>query len=106
MDINKQGFTKNDLITLFESQSDQLDFSFGTVIIQPGERVPAEGFSNHEENEYSIIIEGSIEGESGGKPFKVNAPEATLIPAGEKHWAINNGDKPCKIVWTLVQEKK
>lgn len=106
MDINKQGFTTNELTTLFEHQSKRIDYSFGTVIIQPGERVPAEGFSNHKEDEYSIIIEGNIEGESGGKPFKVNASEATLIPAGEKHWAINNGDEPCKIVWTLVNENK
>lgn len=104
MEINKKGFSTNDLITLFDHTSEKIDFSFGTVTIQPGERVPAEGFSIHEEDEYSIIIEGNIEGESGGRPFKVSSPEATLIPAGEKHWAFNNSDQPCKIVWTLIKE--
>lgn len=105
MEKIKQSFKENGLLTLFEQQSNAVDFSFGTVIIQPGERVPEEGFSLHDENEYSIILEGSLEGESGGKPFKVNASESTLIPAGEKHWAVNSSDEPCKIIFALLKEK-
>lgn len=103
MDIKKEGFKEKELTTLFKKSTENFEFKFGTVIIEPGESVPDTGFSCHEENEYSIIIEGSIEGESGGKPFKVIEGDSTFIPIGEKHWAKNTGSLPCKIVWTLVK---
>ncbi|MYL56482.1 cupin domain-containing protein [Virgibacillus halodenitrificans] len=105
MEIKEHAFEETGLLTLFEENSDKMDVRFGTVTIPPGERVPNQGLSKHEENEYSLIIQGKIEGESGGKPFSVSESNATLIPAGEEHWAINSGDQPCKIVWVLVKEK-
>lgn len=105
MDIKEKSFDPNGLLTLFENQSEAVDFSFGSVVIQPGERVPKEGFSVHEEKEYSIIVEGSLEGESGGEPFTVNEADATFFPAGEKHWALNTGNEPCKVVWAMLKEK-
>ncbi|MDC3413782.1 cupin domain-containing protein [Aquibacillus sp. 3ASR75-11] len=105
MEFNRQGFDKNGLLTLFEDQSDKTEVKFGTVAIPPGGRVPEEGLSLHEENEYSFIIKGQLEGESGGKKYKVNESEATFIPAGEEHWAVNSSEKPCEIVWALVKEK-
>ena len=101
----EKGFDDKGLTTLFEDNDVNGDFSFGTVTISPGERVPKEGLSKHDEDEYSLIIEGEIEGESGGKPFTVSQSNATLIPAGEEHWAINSGEKPCKIVWALVSKE-
>ncbi|WP_373895764.1 cupin domain-containing protein [Virgibacillus sp. CBA3643] len=103
MKINKQGFDKNGLLTLFENKSDDLDVKFGTVTIQPGDRVPKEGLSTHKETEYSFIIKGELEGESGGEPYKVSTSDATLFPAGEEHWAINASNRPCQIVWMLVK---
>lgn len=105
MKINKQGFDKNGLLTLFDNRSDKVDVKFGTVTIQPGERVPVKGFSSHRETEYSFILKGEVEGESGGTPFKVSTSDATLFPPGEKHWTINSSNEPCEIVWMLVMEK-
>ncbi|MFD2761146.1 cupin domain-containing protein [Lentibacillus juripiscarius] len=105
MEVNKYGFDNNGLLTLFEEKYNDIDVRFGTVTILSGERVPKKGLSKHEENEYSIIIKGEIEGESGGTPFRVSESHATFIPAGEQHWAINSGEEPCKIVWALVKEK-
>lgn len=105
MEIKKNSFDSNGLLTLFEEKTEFVDMQFGTVTIAPGERVPQEGFSKHEENEYSVIIKGKIEGESGGKPFSVSESNATLIASGEQHWAINSGEEPCEIVWALVKEK-
>lgn len=104
MKIINNAITTQGLKTLFEQRSEALDFTFGTVTIQPGERVPKEGLSVHEENEYSLIINGSIEGESGGEKYQSTKGEATFIPAKEKHWAINNSNEPCEIVWVLVKE--
>lgn len=101
----KRGFSQEGLQTLFEKEFNSYDISFGTVEIQPGQRVPDNGLSVHEGNEYSFIVEGEVEGESGGKPFKVTASDASIFPAGEEHWTINNSSKPCKIIWFMVNEK-
>ncbi|MBP2259138.1 cupin domain-containing protein [Virgibacillus alimentarius] len=105
MEIRDQGFKDQGLLTVFESESDHMVLKFGTVTIPPGVRVPEEGMSEHSENEYSFIKKGTLEGESGGKPFSITSSMATFIPAGEQHWAINSGDEPCEIVWTLLKEK-
>lgn len=105
MEVKEQGFSGQGLRTLFEEKTDAVGVQFSTVTILPGERVPKEGSSKHEENEYSIIIKGKMEGESGGKPFQVSKSNATFIPAGEEHWTINSGEEPCEIVCVLVKEK-
>jgi len=105
MKIIEKGFDDKGLKTLFEDNNVSGGISFGTVTILPGERVPKEGLSKHKEDEYSVIIEGEIEGESGGEPYSVSQSNATLIPAEEEHWAINSSDKPCKIVWALVSKE-
>lgn len=106
MKVNNQGFDKNGLITLFEDKYEKMDIKFGTITIPPGGRVPEEGLASHEENEYSFIVKGKIEGESGGQKYKAKESEATFIPAGEKHWAINRSNTPCEIIWVLVKERK
>ncbi|API93118.1 cupin domain-containing protein [Virgibacillus pantothenticus] len=105
MKIKQRGFHQQGLKTLFEDNSETMNVTFGTVRIPPGERVPSEGLSSHLENEYSIILKGELQGESGGAPFEVKAKDATFIPAGEKHWAVNNSEETCEIVWLLVKEK-
>ncbi|WP_042355699.1 cupin domain-containing protein [Bacillus rubiinfantis] len=74
----------------------------GTVSIPPGKRVPLTGVSNHKENEYSIIVKGSIVTETKGKTYRVSSGEATFIPAGQEHIAYNDGEEDCEIVWVLV----
>lgn len=79
--------------------------TFGTIVIPPKTRVPVQGEGAHDEDEYSFIIRGSILTCSGGVEQVVSAGEATLIPAGESHWAYNAGDEDCEIVWALVKRK-
>ncbi|MGX7419868.1 cupin domain-containing protein [Carnobacterium gallinarum] len=78
-------------------------FRMGTISVLPGERVPKEGVSVHEENEYSYIISGGMTGESGGEAFEISGGMGTLIPAGEEHWCINESDVPCEICWVLIK---
>ena len=70
----------------------------GSVKLQPNERVPAEGLSQHPVDEVSLIIKGSLTGESGGETFAVGACDVTLIPAGEPHWAVAGPDG-AEILW-------
>jgi quercetin dioxygenase-like cupin family protein len=70
----------------------------GSVRLAPGQRVPDEGLSRHAVDEVSLIVAGSLRGESGGEGFDVAAGEVTLIPAGEAHWA-RAGDEGAEIFW-------
>lgn len=76
--------------------------AFGTVIIPPGARIPLEGTGSHTQDEYGLILKGSMLAMSGGKEYRVVAGQATFIPQGEKHWAYNDGQEDCEIVWALV----
>jgi quercetin dioxygenase-like cupin family protein len=87
---------------VFEQKNVNGKITMGKVVIPPGERVPLEGVSIHEQNEYSIVIKGSFIAESGGKQYRINAGDATFIPAGEEHAAYNDGNEVCEIVWVLV----
>ncbi|MGO0058848.1 cupin domain-containing protein [Brevibacillus fluminis] len=67
-----------------------------TKVISPKARVPLTGEGVLEQDEYFYIIRGSIQTGSGGKEYTVSAGEATLIPAGEQHWAYNDGKKTAR----------
>lgn len=75
---------------------------FGTVVIPPGQRIPLEGTAHHDQYEYSFVIKGTFVTESGQEKYRISSGQATFIPAGEKHWAYNDGDEECEIVWVLV----
>ncbi|WP_442600534.1 cupin domain-containing protein [Paenibacillus sp. KN14-4R] len=75
---------------------------FGTIVIPPKVRVPLHGEGAHDQDEYSIVIKGAIQTRSGGEEYLISEGTATLIPAGEAHWAYNAGDVDCEIVWVLV----
>lgn len=70
----------------------------GSVRLAPGQRVPAEGESVHGVAELSLIVTGTLHGESGGTPFAIGAGEVTLIPQGEPHWAVAGPDG-ADILW-------
>jgi quercetin dioxygenase-like cupin family protein len=90
------------LKTVFSQESISGNMKVGTVKIPPGKRVPLSGVSNHQENEYSIIVKGSIVTETNGKTYRVASGEATFIPAGQEHIAYNDGNEDCEIVWVLI----
>ncbi|MBX9975187.1 cupin domain-containing protein [Cytobacillus firmus] len=90
------------LKTIFSQKALAGDLKVGTVVIPPGKRVPLTGVSNHRENEYSIIVKGSIVTETNGKTYRVSSGEATYIPAGQEHIAYNDSEEDCEIVWVLV----
>lgn len=104
MDIRQLNDSNEQMQKLFENRDTYSNFTFGYVSINPGERVPKEGVSAHSEDEYSFIISGQLTGESGGENFEVEASNATFIPAGEEHWAMNNSDEECKIIWVFVKK--
>lgn len=75
----------------------------GSLHLKPGQRVPAEGLSEHTVDEVSLILHGSLIGESGNDAFTASAGEISLIPAGEAHWA-RAGDAGAELFWILFGE--
>lgn len=103
MKIKESIITEEIVQTIFHDKFQGAEVRFGFVSVPVGERLPLEGTTSHEEHEYSFIIKGALTGESGGKLFKINAGEASYIPAGEQHWCVNKGDSTCEIVFALVK---
>jgi len=89
--------------TLFGDNVNDGRTRFGTVMIPPGIRIPAQGASSHDADEYSVVLKGSIVTMSGGKEYRVTSGQATFIPAGEAHWCLNDGNENCEIIWVLVK---
>jgi mannose-6-phosphate isomerase-like protein (cupin superfamily) len=87
-------------LTLFES--DDPESQTGSYVIQPGERVPEEGWTSHAGDEISVILDGSIELVTPDGKYSVEAGTLSVIPAGVEHYSINRGEEPCRLVYTLV----
>ncbi len=104
MKIEQPKITEDIVQVLFQNQFQDAEVKFGYVTIPAGERLPLDGTTVHEEHEYSFIIKGSLSGESGGNPYKIQAGEASYIPAGEYHWCVA-GENDCELVYALVKSK-
>jgi len=101
-ELAQEGNQSYSMQTIFKEQQNESAVKVGTVTIYPGEKVPLTGVSNHEENEYSVIVKGSLLTEIKGKQYRVSAGQATFIPKGEEHIAINDGEENCELVFVLV----
>jgi len=76
----------------------------GIAVFPPGARVPAQGAAAHTCDEYSYIIKGSIRVMSGVEEQRLTAQQASYIPAGEMHWAYNDGESDCELIWSLIEK--
>ena len=76
---------------------------FGIVTIPPGSRIPVSGLAPHDEDEYSILVKGSMLTTIGETEHRIQAGDSTLIPAGEAHAVYNDGEEDCVLVWALVK---
>lgn len=90
--------------TLFgRDKQENQNLTMGTVVFPPGARVPAQGTGAHGEHEFSYVISGSLLTMSGGREYRIRQGQATWIPAGEEHWAYNDGTENCEILWVLAK---
>jgi quercetin dioxygenase-like cupin family protein len=80
--------------------------NMGYAVFEPGVRVPPEGRSSHEGDEFSYIISGSLKCTSGSEQFETKAGDAIYIPAGEQHYSSNESDSPCRLIYMLVKSSK
>lgn len=89
----------DDPLTLYHS--DDPTTETGLFVIEPGERVPAEGTTSHEGDEISVILSGELEVITE-KPRTVGANTLSVIPAGVEHYSVNHGPEPVKLVYTIL----
>ncbi len=74
----------------------------GIVVVNPGQRLPKEGYSLHEfSDELSYIVEGEIVfGTENGEKVLVEG-DLFFNPKGTKHYVRNDTNKPCRVIWVL-----
>jgi len=87
-------------LTLFES--DDPEAEAGSYVIQPGERVPEEGWTSHEGDELSVILDGEVTLVTPDDEYTVSAGTLSVIPAGVEHYSVNETDEPTRLVYTAV----
>lgn len=87
-------------LTLFET--DDPESETGAYVIQPGERVPEEGWTSHEGDELSVLLSGEIELVTPDGEYTVEAGTLSVIPAGVDHYSVNETDEPVKLVYTVL----
>lgn len=78
--------------------------TMGMAVFPPGARVPAVDAAAHSGDEYSYILKGTLLTMSGGQTQHLAAGEASFIPAGEAHWAYNDSDTDCELIWSLIEK--
>ena len=87
-------------LTLFES--DNPESEAGSYVIQPGERVPKEGWTSHDGDELSVILEGEVILATRDAEYTVSAGTLSVIPSGVEHYSRNDSDSPTKLVYAAI----
>lgn len=87
-------------LTLFET--DDPESETGSYVIRPGERVPEEGWTAHEGDELSVILDGEIELVTPEGTYTAGAGTLSVIPAGTDHYSVNQTDEPVRLVYTAL----
>lgn len=97
-----------EMTVFFDSENQpNPDVQMGVIVLQPGEKIPLEGFARHEQDEYSYVVSGCAHTILEDGQDLVGTPgDAQLIEAGEGHINYNDGDTPAVVVWMLIERNK
>ncbi len=79
-----------------------IDASFNYVEIDGGMVVPEQGFSIHDYDELSFVIEGRLAVEIEDEIYNVRTGDYTLIRKGVPHISKNLEEDKCKIISLLI----
>lgn len=76
----------------------------GTVRLEKGAQVPAQGTSSHAADEYAFLLQGRVRMTSGGQTEEISAGTLMLIPAGEAH--LVEAVEDAEILWWWVGDDR
>lgn len=78
--------------------------TMGLIALQPGEKQPKQGYSYHNQDEYSYIVSGTAHTIlENGEDIIGKSGDAQLIEKNEGHINYNDGLDPAVVVWFLVE---
>lgn len=104
-------YTKNEevgLQTIFTTKNQpNKAVTMGYITLLPGEHIPENGFSRHDQDEYSYVIKGRAHTVlEDGCDIVGKEGDFQLISAGEGHKNYNDSQEPAELVWFLVEPTK
>lgn len=76
--------------------------SFEHTAIQPHVRIPAEGASAHDKDEFCYFVSGEIVAWCDGKERITKPGEVSFIPKGQPHWSRNDSNEECIIITVML----
>lgn len=101
--VSRPGFESKPILTSPISGDDQKEIVVISVAIAPGASSPVH---THPGDCVGTVVEGQIELRATGKDTRqVSAGTAFANPKGTVHQFVNTGDKPARLLTTLVVEK-
>lgn len=93
-----------DMRTMFsENIAGKRKFRFGWASFPPGSRVPKEGTTVHEGDEYSLITKGKATMSVNGVAREIAKGDISFIAAGEGHFTLNDSLDNLEVVWVLLE---
>lgn len=92
------------MVPMFEKifKEKSIDGSFNYVEIEGKAKVPEDGYSIHDYDELSIVIEGNLKVEIENEIYLVKTGDYTLIRKGVPHISKNLNEEKCTIVSLLI----
>lgn len=74
----------------------------GVAILNPGQRLPATGNSQHVSEEVSYVLSGKIRVETDTGSQIVEAGDLVFMPGDKPHVNTNISQEPAKILWFVT----
>lgn len=75
----------------------------GTFVIEPGQRVPAAGFTSHSGTEVSVVLEGDLRLVTD-EAFQLGPRTIVIIPADTEHYSKNIGNTDARLAYAVFGE--
>lgn len=83
------------------------NLEIGILVLPPGERLPEEGYSKHENNEeYAYIISGEVIFTTKEDTFNLQGGDLMYNAKGTPHYTTNDSNVPAKLLWILSPGRK
>ncbi|MGX4685753.1 cupin domain-containing protein [Vagococcus sp. JNUCC 83] len=101
--------TEDKVMNIFFDETNQKNkrVKMGLIRLQPGEKIPDEGYSRHEQDEFSYVLKGECHTIlEDGQDILALPGDAQLIEANEGHINYNSSNEVAEVVWMLVDREE